>query len=955
MRDSLLITVMPAIFRCSVIVVLSCCVLIDRAVAQSEIKDRVEFALSGSVAVVPFSNITGDSRDDWIGSGIAETVMASLGSDTDSVVVNPDLIREELRESDLSSASSMTNAALLQLGNRLRARWIVTGGYQYLDERIRVTGRLIEVSTGSVVRSVKIDGAITELFDVQDRLASDLVFGVAVNLDVTQAAVSPELESESVADEFSSEGREFNDVSPGERALQLRIETGAPPPPKTPNTISRNNDGGATIRAVRLSEDLNLDGQLDEQVYRTVPSFGDLIQLEPVAGVPMTEKTELWIFFDESTLYLAARCWDGAPESEWVVNEMRRDSFNVLQNEELEIILDTFYDRRNAVIFNVNPIGGRMDGEIANERDYNGDWNPVWTLETGRFEGGWSVEMAIPFRSLRYRPGRSQIWGINVGRNIMHKNEWGYLTRTDPGLGRGAIFQISRSATMVGLEVPAGGRPLEIKPYLIGDVSSDANVSPVLSNEFGGNVGIDIKYGVTANVTADFTVNTDFAQVEADEQQVNLTRFSLFFPEKREFFLENQGVFGFGGARRGPFGGSADTPILFYSRQIGLNNNMEVPIIAGGRVTGRVGKLRLGVINIHTDSEPTARALSTNFSVARLSLDMLRRSSVGAIFTSRSALADRHGSNQAYGVDGVFNFYENVAINTYWAKTQTTGKKGRDTSYKGDFRYNGDRYGLTAEHLFVDSKFSPGVGFLRRSDFRKSFGEVRFSPRPQAIEAVRKFTWDGSYDYITDATGNVETREVTARFETEFESSDHFEISYADTFDVLREPFRIAPGVVLPPGEYEFWNATTETHFGPQRRITGAVFAEHGSFYGGTKTTFGVGGAPFGGRVELTPQFSFQPSMSFNWIDLPQGRFDTKLVTTRTTYTISPLMFVSALIQYNSSNNGLSSNIRLRWEYQPGSELFVVYNEQRDMLAPRSVRGLENRALIVKVTKLFRF
>ena len=296
-----------------------------------------------------------------------------------------------------------------------------------------------------------------------------------------------------------------------------------------------------------------------------------------------------------------------------------------------------------------------------------------------------------------------------------------------------------------------------------------------------------------------------------------------------------------------------------------------------------------------------------------------------------------------------------MAINTYWAKTQTTGREGRDTSYKGEFRYNGDRYGMAAEHLFVDSEFSPGIGFLRRSDFRKSSGEARFSPRPRSLEAVRKFTWESSYDYITDATGNVETREATASFETEFESSDTFVLEYADTFDVLRQPFRIASGVTLPPGEYKFWNASTEANFGQQRRIAGAVFAEHGSFYGGTKTTVGVGGTPFGGRIELTPQFSFQPSMSFNWIDLPQGRFDTKLVTTRTTYTISPLMFVSALIQYNSSNNGLSSNVRLRWEYQPGSELFVVYNEQRDMFAPRVVRGLENRALIVKITKLFRF
>ena len=308
-----------------------------------------------------------------------------------------------------------------------------------------------------------------------------------------------------------------------------------------------------------------------------------------------------------------------------------------------------------------------------------------------------------------------------------------------------------------------------------------------------------------------------------------------------------------------------------------------------------------------------------------------------------------------YGVDATFAFYENVTINGYWAKTQTTGQSGQDTSYKGDFRYNGDRYGVTAEHMFIDARFAPGVGFVHRADFRKSFGSVRFSPRPRSIDTVRKFTWEGSYTYITDAAGVVETREVRGRFQTEFESSDTFDVSYTDTYDFLKEPFRIAPGITIPVGGYDFWNARTSVRFGQQRRISGAVFAEHGAFYGGTKSAVGFGGGPLGLRIELTPQFSFEPGLSINWIDLPQGSFTTQLVTTRATYTLTPEMFVSALIQYNSSNDVLATNIRLRWEYQPGSELFIVYNEQRDTLAPGSFPELEHRAVIVKVNRLFRF
>ena len=421
--------------------------------------------------------------------------------------------------------------------------------------------------------------------------------------------------------------------------------TGVPPAPIPPATVSRNEAGQVTWRAVRLANALDLDGVLDEEIYRAVEAVSDLIQLEPETGAPATERTEAWIFFDDTSLYVSARCWHSAPESEWIVNEMRRDSFNVLSNEAFAFVLDTFYDRRNGIYFGINPIGGRIDGQITNESGFNGDWNPIWNVRTGRFDGGWSFEAQIPFKSLRYRPGPDQVWSVQLNRNLQSKNESAYLTPLDPGLSMGAIFQISQAATLVGVEVPAGGRLFEVKPYLIGDVSSVVDDTQRLSNDLAGNVGLDIvKIGLTENMTADVTLRTDFAQVEADQQQVNLTRFSLFFPEKREFFLENQGVFAFGGAGgMGPGGGSFETPILFYSRRIGLNAGREVPIIAGGRLTGRVGKFTLGLLNIQADDEPVGGALSTNFTVARLKRDVLRRSSIGALVTNRSVVAGEAG------------------------------------------------------------------------------------------------------------------------------------------------------------------------------------------------------------------------------------------------------------------------------------------------------------------------
>ena len=721
-----------------------------------------------------------------------------------------------------------------------------------------------------------------------------------------------------------------------------------PPPPLPPEVISRDEAGRATIRAVRVVSPLRIDGQLDESVYSEVPSASGFIQVEPDEGAPATNRTEVWLLFDDTNIYLSVRCWESNPERV-VASDMRRDGGNVSGNDRIGFSFDTFYDRRNSFTFSINPIGGRLDAQITDERGYNQDWNAVWDFGVGRFDGGWTVETAVPFKSLRYRPGRDQIWGVQIGRHNRWKNEISYLTPIPYGV-RG-LFQMSMAPTLVGLQVPPGSRNLEIKPYAISDMSTDVAAPPTGSTELGADIGVDVKYGITQNLTADLTVNTDFAQVEADEQQVNLTRFSLFFPEKREFFLENQGTFAFGGAGTGPSGAvGGDAPILFYSRRIGLNEGRAVPIDVGGRLTGRVGAFTLGMLNIHTADEPVSGGQATNFSVVRVKRDMLRRSSVGAIFTGRSVSTLGAGSNQTYGVDGTFAFYDHLSINTFWAKTQTDGVSGGDTSYLGQLEYDGDRYGVSLDRLSIGEGFNPEVGFVRRRDIRRSFGELRFSPRPQSIAAVRKFSWTGSFAYVENTAGRLETRNWGGEFSVELETSDRFFISYEDTYEFLSRPFQIAPGTVIPIGGYDFANVRAGFTFGTQRAVSGGVSAEHGTFFSGHKTVLTVSQ----GLVELSPRFSVEPTVSLNWVDLAQGAFTTTLVGSRVTFTMTPFSFVSALLQYNSSASVVSANVRLRWEYQPGSELFVVYNEERDALT-RRFPGLQTRAIIVKVNRLFRF
>jgi hypothetical protein len=717
-----------------------------------------------------------------------------------------------------------------------------------------------------------------------------------------------------------------------------------PPPPAPPDVIARDAEGRATIRAVRVSWPMRIDGALDEPLYAN-PSMTDFAQVEPQLGEPATEKTELWFGFDADNVYITFRCWDTRPDRR-VTRDMRRDGSAMFSGDDVVyFFLDTFYDRRNGATFTINSLGGRSDGQVTGDQ-YNGDWNPIYDLAAGRFEGGWTVEVAIPFKSLRYGAGEAQIWGFNASRTVRWRNEISVLVPVPPWRGLSAARQPQLAGTVVGIEAPSGSKNLEIKPYAVSSVTTNRNAVPRVSNDVTGDVGMDLRYSLTQNLIADFTYNTDFAQVEADEQQVNLTRFSLFFPEKREFFLENQGTFVFGGTA--PTAGS-DTPILFYSRRIGLDGGLPVPISGGGRLTGRAGRYSVGLLNIRTAD--TAAAPATNFSAVRLKRDVLRRSSVGVLYTGRSVSPGGLGHNATYGVDGVFNFFNYLTLSTYWAGTQTGGlRRGDDTSYMGRLDYVGDRYGVQLGRLAIGSRFNPEVGYVRRADIRRSNAEFRFSPRLESSRLIRKLSWIGSVAYIEDGAGRLEARDQDAEFAIEFENADRLAVAYAGTYELVPRPFRIASNVVVPTGGYSYDIASLSYNTGPQRRMTGNLRLDYGTFYSGHRTAL----TATRGRLSFGPKFFVEPSYSVNWIDLAEGSFTTHLAGSRVTYTATSRMFASALLQYNSDSNVVASNVRLRWEYRPGSELFVVYNDERDTRAPR-FPALASRSFIVKVNRLVRF
>ena len=716
------------------------------------------------------------------------------------------------------------------------------------------------------------------------------------------------------------------------------------PVPVLPETIVRGADGSVTVRAVRLEAPLTLDGTLDEPHYQRVQPASGFIQIEPSPGALAQDQTEFWIMFDDENLYMAARAWDS--DMEIVTTEMRRDNL-WSGNDIVGFSFDTFRDRRNALVFHSNSLGARHDGQSTNESQWNGSLNPVWAVATGRFDGGWTLEAVIPFKSLRYGPGRQQTWGLQVLRPSRSINEVSFLTELPPARGQSALHQHSLSATLVGIEAPPSSRTVELKPFLTSSATTDV---PSDVDDLSADVGLDAKVGITDGLTADFTVNTDFAQVEADEEQVNLTRFSLFFPEKREFFLENAGTFSFGGVPVSGGGAGGGAPILFYSRRIGLEGGLEVPLVAGGRATGRVGPFSLGLINIQTDEVKEADIAATNFSVVRLRRDILRRSTIGMMATARSVDSRGGGANYAYGLDSTLGFSDDVTINTYWARTETEGCRtttsatARSSSTTRIAMGSSSSISPWAPTSIPRSASPAGVTCGAASGSSASARGRRGSRRSGSSA--------GSPRSTTSRTAPASSRpgEQVGEFSAEFINDDTATATYTGSYEFLPEPFEIAPGITLPVGGYGFDDVQVSYNMAQQRRDPGQPLGQlRHVLQRSQDDPRRVGGRgtaeqPVLARAQLLAQCG---EVGRGGLHHPSAqhaghlRDDGPIVRER-----------AGAVQLE--RNAFSTNARLRWEYQPGSELFVVYNEQRDTLGVR-YPDLVNRAFIVKVTRLFRF
>jgi hypothetical protein len=707
-----------------------------------------------------------------------------------------------------------------------------------------------------------------------------------------------------------------------------------------------------TTTAVRSAGAPVIDGDIagDAAWAKSAPVTA-FWQEQPDEGQPDSEKTEVRVMFTADTLYVGVILFDRDPGG-IIVSDARRDA-SLGDSDSFQMIFDTYRDQRNGFVFGTNPAGIEYDGQVTNEGEggggvagqrqsggsgagFNINWDAVWTVRTQITDQGWVAEFAIPFRTLRYPSGTEQTWGINFQRNIRRRNERAYWA---PIPRQFDLYRLSLAGSLSGVQTPAL-RNLRITPYALGNALT-SGVKPVASTVVR-DVGADVKYSLTPSLTLDATVNTDFAQVEVDDQQVNLDRFSLFFPEKRPFFLENAGLFSVGNP------GEVD---LFFSRSIGIGSNgQSIPILGGGRVSGKAGGFNVGVLNMQTDDYQD-RVASTNFSVARVSRDLPNRSSVGAIVTNLQGTGDLARDTdygRTFGVDGKWGLGPTTMLSGFFSKTDTPGVDESDHAFNLRSQTNRPKWDLNIGYQEVGSGFNPQVGFLSRRGYRKPDAMLMTRFRPKDFIGIQELRPHVTSRGFWGLDGFQETGYIHLDNHWQFRDSTEIHTGMNLTREGVRAPFEIYPGIFVPPGTYDHAEAQLVAMSNQGAPFSVQMRATIGGFFGGDRVSLNPTIKMRAGDA-LTAEIAFQR----NDIDLPWGQFVTNLVRTRVSYSFSPRIFTQALVQYNDRADLWSMNFRFGWLQAANTGLFVVYTDTRGLYDLFERPERTDRSLIVKYSYMF--
>jgi len=699
------------------------------------------------------------------------------------------------------------------------------------------------------------------------------------------------------------------------------------------------------VRAVRATDSPKVDGVLDEAVWSTAAVVDRFVQQEPQEGRPASDRTEVRVVYDEGHLYIGVRAYSSLAVS---ATEMRRDADRLFDEDNFQVILDTFHDSRNGYMFLTTPLGAKLEQQVFDEGEGGGrgttaninrNWDGVWNAAARMDSEGWTAEIDIPFSTVRFVPSESQVWGVNFQRHIRRKNEsvlWSPIPKAY------TLSRVSLAGELHGLSGISRGLDLRLKPFLVGGVRDVQESRTARATDWVRDVGLDARYGVTAGLNMDVTINTDFAQVEVDEQQINLTRFGLFYPEKRDFFLENSNFFTMGTGSS--FTSAPVQTDLFFSRRIGLSDaGTPIPILGGVRLAGKSGPNNVGVLDIQTDD--AFGKPGDNFLVGRYSRDVLERSRVGAIFVNKESTGGSAHFNRTLGVDANIAPSANVQINGYVAKTETPGRNGDDMAFYGRIAYRDPKWNLWLNYLDVQDNFNAEAGFVQRTGIRTTKAYFSPTPRPK-LGNVKLFEPMYVLTYITDQTNRMVGRQHHLMLGTTLRDDSFINVIYQEVLDVLDRPFRLQ-GVTIPVGTYKMneWVFTYNTS--PGRRLYSRLNASPVDFYGGNRLSLSAAAG-----VRASSRFSTELQYNRNDVKMPWGDFLVNLSTLRVDYTFSPRMTIRSLTQYNSSTHEVSNNVRFNFIHRPGSDIYVVYNDLSQTGLPADIFGKKDRQLVVKATYL---
>ena len=697
-----------------------------------------------------------------------------------------------------------------------------------------------------------------------------------------------------------------------------------------------------TASATRVDRSPNLDGTLNDPLWQQAKPLADFRQKEPYEGQPATEKTEVRVLYTRSAVYFGIRCYDSKP-SGIVATELRRDVSQDL-DDHFEILIDSNHDRRSAYVFQINPLGTQIDGLIVEEQssqegtDFDPGWDGVWTSEARITSDGWTATIEIPFSTLNFTQSKQVLWGLNFKRFIRRKNEqdlWSAYWR------RFGITKVSQAGELSGITDIGSGRLFIVKPYGLATYDKLSGQNP----KFPLSGGLDVKYGLSSNLVLNLTGNTDFADTDVDLEPFNITPFKVFIPEKRQFFLENAGVFNFD---------IGDQDQLFFSRQIGIDpiTGQQVPINGGAKLTGALGRLELGVMDVDTRSSgPNPYA---NYAVVRAKESLWPGSYVGVMGIDKRSGNLQDSFNQTGGVDTRLVFFKDWFVDAHAAGTQSpqnpSGGPGSSNDVGASLSYRSNWLDGIVEKRKIGPNFNPEVGFIERVDSDETYADLTFKARPQ-ISGVRELQFEGFILHAPDTHGAVSTQEWQGTFRADLNNGGYTDDDIADVFTQrITTPLHIYKSVFIPNGLYHFARHQLTYGSGQDRRFTYNFFERFGGYYGGTLNEFRV-------RANYRPAPKFSVAASQTWdrfvLPLPNGNFSVVLASLQGNYSFNRFLTFTTLIQMDTSNNqAVSANLRLRYNYRPDSDFYVIYNvgTQFASIAPANPPQIRETRFAIKYT-----